>query len=294
MMYASEHCMIDRVRWLLARGARVNISSSPPSHPPSFFDSFLPSRPLSLARLQSNALMFASNSGHLEVVRLLIEQGASVNASAMATCEPRNRNEGLTALMLASAKGHLGVARELVARGASVSAELPNHTASTHWFLNQPTYTPLLWATENGHLEVIRELINFAEANGAFFALRCASYKGHLGIVRELINRGTNVNAVGENGSTTLMLACCFGHLEVARKLCGRGCDINAFNNYGSSALWISLQRGHDSPITKLLLQRGANDPNALLWIANRKLMHSVKVIICVATLSVSVCVCVM
>ena len=47
------------------------------------------------------ALMFASQNGHLEVVRLLLVSGAGKNLA---------RNNGSTALMLASQSGQLEVA----------------------------------------------------------------------------------------------------------------------------------------------------------------------------------------
>jgi ankyrin repeat protein len=55
-------------------------------------------------------------------------------------------------------------------------------------------------------------------------ALMHASENGHLEIVRELCRKGANVNAArADNGFTALMLASWNGHQEVVRELCERG-----------------------------------------------------------------------
>ena len=72
LMYASAFGLLDRLEWLLARGARVDIPTSTPSLPH-----------FSITRTGYTALMLASSAGHLSVVRALIARGASVNASAV-------------------------------------------------------------------------------------------------------------------------------------------------------------------------------------------------------------------
>jgi ankyrin repeat protein len=53
--------------------------------------------------------MWASLYGHLNVVKLLIEEGADVNA---------RDDAGLTALMIALGRGHTDVAQFLIEAGA--------------------------------------------------------------------------------------------------------------------------------------------------------------------------------
>ncbi|OCL05848.1 ankyrin, partial [Glonium stellatum] len=64
--------------------------------------------------------LLAADKGHEEVVRLLIEKGADVNAK---------NNEGEAALHLAARNEHALVARLLIAGGADVN--LSNDTGST-------------------------------------------------------------------------------------------------------------------------------------------------------------------
>src|SRR5574337_289668 len=63
------------------------------------------------------ALMRASLRGHLEVVQLLIANGAWVHVKS---------NEGWTALMRASLAGHLEVVQTLLAQGVDVKARQDN------------------------------------------------------------------------------------------------------------------------------------------------------------------------
>ena len=66
--------------------------------------------------------MMASQNGHLDVVRVLLDKGAEVNAK---------RIDGTTALMVASQNGHREVVRELLEKGA-VEGENQKVTDSKH------------------------------------------------------------------------------------------------------------------------------------------------------------------
>ncbi len=66
----------------------------------------------------STALMLAANSGNAEIVRLLIERGANINAS--------ENKKGQTALMWAAAEGHSEIVSLLIERGADAKAVSKN------------------------------------------------------------------------------------------------------------------------------------------------------------------------
>ena len=63
----------------------------------------------------TTSLILAAESGHCEMVRLLIESGADVNAA---------RSDGYTALMCAAQNGHNECAKLLIDAGASVNASV--------------------------------------------------------------------------------------------------------------------------------------------------------------------------
>lgn len=85
------------------------------------------------------ALMHASANGHLDIVKVLIENGATVDLAT-----PDNK---FTALMLASFMGHLDVVRRLLTAGAKVNA------------VATEGMTALMYASMKRHLDVARLLI---------------------------------------------------------------------------------------------------------------------------------------
>ena len=76
----------------------------------------------------------------------------------------------------------------------------------------------LIWASGNGHIEVVRELIR-AGANVHArddYALRYASKYGHIEVVRELLRAGADVHACDDYA---LRWASYHGHIEVVQLL---------------------------------------------------------------------------
>ena len=61
--------------------------------------------------LRRNALMVASFEGHLDIVQLLLDNGAKVNDVD---------STGMTALMLAAERGHLEIVKLLLSKGANI------------------------------------------------------------------------------------------------------------------------------------------------------------------------------
>ena len=169
----------------------------------------------------TNALRLASREGHLEVVKYLVEDGANINAK---------NKDSWTALMWASLNGHLEVVKYLIENGADINAK------------DKDGWTVLMWASREGHLEVVKYLIeNGADINAkrdsGWTTLMEASRKGYLEIVKYLIENGANVNAKDEDGETALMWASRYGHLEVVKYLIENGADVNAKDNEGKTAL---------------------------------------------------------
>ena len=84
------------------------------------------------------ALFFASEEGHLEIVRLLLDAGVDPNI--------QEDSAEKTALILASEEGYLEVVRLLLDRGADLN------------ILDEHGNTALFYASEEGHLEVVELL----------------------------------------------------------------------------------------------------------------------------------------
>lgn len=107
--------------------------------------------------------------------------------------EARNlQDESL--LMLACLKGHLGIAQALIAKGADV---------------NKPGWAPLHYAATNGHLEVMRLLLD----------------------------HHAYIDASSPNGSTPLMMAALYGTPSAVKLLLEAGADPLLRNELGLTAI---------------------------------------------------------
>ena len=87
-------------------------------------------------------MYIASQEGHVDVVRVLVEHGADMNKA---------RNDGATPLIVASRVGHLEVVRVLVEQGADTTRIWKGRTA-------------LQQAREENHPEIIHLLELAAQA----------------------------------------------------------------------------------------------------------------------------------
>jgi len=138
------------------------------------------------------SLWIASAKGHFGIVRMLLKNGAMVN---MARVSAEANDDGATPFHLACQCGHLDIARLLVEYAANIhtscrDGETPLWAASEHGQAHTVGYLiasgvsveaawdgilPLSIACENGHWDVIKQLVVW-----------------HCTIGREKIFKGTN------------------------------------------------------------------------------------------------------
>jgi ankyrin repeat protein len=114
------------------------------------------------------ALMFASENGHLEIVKLLIEKGAELNIITIVG----------SALSLAAKRGHLEIVKALILAGAEVEFSKKNFKEE------KESYDSRMQTTLRG--------ITF-ESSNIYSPLYLAAKYGHLDIVKALIEAGANV-----------------------------------------------------------------------------------------------------
>ena len=188
------------------------------------------------------ALHSAARSGHLDIVRLLLNFGIGVQDRTA---------EDETPLILASAGGHEEVSRFLIERQADVNS------------VSNGSWTSLHLASRNGHAGVVQLLLDYgADVNvqkaDLWAPLHLASAEGYLKVAKLLIERGANVGVLNDVLATPLNLASGNGNLEVARLLIESGSDINSQDNTGCTAAHSAARSGHLSLI-ELLVDSGAD-----------------------------------
>ncbi|MCJ1471194.1 hypothetical protein MMC07_009842, partial [Pseudocyphellaria aurata] len=188
------------------------------------------------------ALYAASIEGHVQTVKLLIDNGANVNAKGR-----RNHNSAVKA---ASARGHEQVVRLLLENGAEVNGEGDRGH-------------PLYAASSGGHEQVVKLLIeNGADVNAQEGdwgnALFSSSMKGHEQIVKLLLDHGAEeVNTQGGKYGTALQAASDNGEEQIVKLLLDNAAEVNAQGRKYGTALQVASKYGEEQ-IVKLLLDNGA------------------------------------
>ena len=110
--------------------------------------------------------------------------------------------------------------------------------------------------------------LNYPISKHNWTLLMIASHQGHLTLVRELINHGSkkSINNQDKCGWSALMFAAFTGaSIEVVRLLLEHGADINLVNQHDRNALFLASGKGHVE-IVKLLLEKGANTRHEDIW----------------------------
>jgi len=163
----------------------------------------------------------AAATGRADVVELLANAGADVNASHPAT--------GLVPLLLAAFGGHAETVRVLLDAGADVSITANNDVSV------------LDAAAVGGDTAVVALLlnagadVNAAAANGVT-PLFVAASEGHPQIARQLLDAGADVNAVGDMDQTPLHVAVMQRDVAMARLLLENGARDDLISEFGATA----------------------------------------------------------
>ncbi|KAF8824327.1 hypothetical protein HHX47_DHR8000431 [Lentinula edodes] len=192
-----------------------------------------------------NALQAAARQGNLEIAKFLLENKADVNA--------QGGNLG-NALQAAALRGNLETAKLLLENEADVNAQ-GGHFGNA-----------LQAAAYQGNLEISKFLLeNKADVNaqGGEFgnALEAAAIQGNLEIAKFLVENKADVNAQGGVFENALLAAAYQGYLGIAEFLLENKADVNAQEGVLGTALQIAAYRGN-LEIAKFLVENKA-DVNA-------------------------------
>ncbi|KAJ7487896.1 ankyrin repeat-containing domain protein [Mycena latifolia] len=183
-----------------------------------------------------------SISCRTEIVRLLLNHGADVNATG---------GEYGSALQAASELGHIEIVHFLLDNGADAKAKGGKYGSA------------LQAASRSGYMEIMRLLLqNGADVNakGGEYgsALQAASLQGNTDAVLLLLENNAVINMTGGEYGSALQAASRFGHTEIVRLLLEKGADVNANEGKYGSPLQVASNCGR-TEIVRLLIQNGAD-----------------------------------
>ncbi len=290
LFFAARAGCADVVRVLLNAGADVN-EAMQPRRPPAKG----PGK-------GTSALILAVENGHYELALTLLEAGADPNdqRSGFAPLHmmtwvrkpPRGEDRGMPPPPELSGLNSLQFIRELVKRGADVNARLTNGSGGLGKFTTKGA-TPFLMASATADLAYLKLLLELGANPAIPNAEQCTPLIVACGIgvgsdaanevagdepevlaaAKLLLKLGADVNAVDDNGETTMHGAALKNLPEVVQFLADHGAKVevwNQENKFGSTPLMLAqgYRPGNFKPsfetieaIQRVMLAAGVTPP---------------------------------
>ena len=189
-------------------------------------------------RFSCTALHYAASSGDLEMIQALCLAGAELGLNASPDARNKHRETPLhfAAQHLAPKNSVEFMINLLVEKKGSLD------------LIGRNGRTPLHYAAESGHVEMIRALF-LAQAKldlpdeKRMTPLHLAANSNQDAAAACLIGCGANPNAQHIGGQTPLMLAAKWGHVETVRVLVENGADAGIIDSVGKTALHYAAER---------------------------------------------------
>ncbi|XP_069167057.1 serine/threonine-protein phosphatase 6 regulatory ankyrin repeat subunit B [Procambarus clarkii] len=243
---------------------------------------------------ESTTLHLAAEGGHANLVKFLIENGASPKAEngagftavhlaaryghiqvldtlrEVTSLRITSKKLGLYALHVAAHYGQTEIVRELLTHiPATIKSEPPILSGGRPFLPDlgaEADLTPLHLAAHQGNEGVVRILFNIpgvqpdvtSRLNG-YIPLHLACIGGHTSVVGLLLSKSTKqVAKMDKRGRTGLHLAAMHGHYHLVALLMGQGAELGAKDRDGLTPLHYSARAGQ-LEVVKLLVEAGAS-----------------------------------
>ncbi|KAJ7826554.1 ankyrin repeat-containing domain protein [Mycena olivaceomarginata] len=203
-------------------------------------------------KVVGSPLYWAAKLGFLNIMRLLLDYGADVNAQG-----GRYGN----AIQAAVVGGHLDLAQLLLEHGADVNAQGGRYGT-----------VAIQAAAVLGNLDFARLLLKHGadvNAHGRKYgnvALQAVAALGHLELVQLLLEHGADINMKGKFSGTALQEASSRGHVEIVKLLVEKGADVNAQGNSYGTALQVAAFSGQLKIVQLLLSMEASQDAQGGDW----------------------------
>lgn len=274
---AAENGHLSIVRFLVEKGINPNVNdgeallkSAKKGH--LGVVKFLLEQGINVKKFGGKALNESLKKGHFEIVKSLVEKGADVHkidsdhirSLTWLFSDKYNPIDIVEYLLKLDVYLYDNNARflEYVAERGRLDLVQIMIKKNEDWSLI-PDATPVHSAAQNGHIKVVRFLVeqgfDINAENPSWFyhhtPLAKASENGHFEIVKYLVEQGADVNKGSNHDINPLSSASKNGHFEIVKYLTEKGANIHIKYEY---ALRSASEKGH-LEIVKYLIHRGAD-----------------------------------
>ena len=172
-------------------------------------------------------------SGKVEIIKMLLEHGADVNART------KPNVIGETPLMWAASQGNSEIVQFLMRNGADAKARGSDGKtvlgSINYWCLSADALKDLI---EHGEYNQVD--ISMAFLVGSSIKTDCANQKSFLDYAKFFMDNGADVNAKSKYGDTALIMASRWGYPDAVRYLLSKGADFSIKSDEGDTALKVA------------------------------------------------------
>lgn len=214
-------------------------------------------------------LKIAAELGYLEIVDLLLDRGADIEATD---------DLGQRPLLSAARYGRTEIVRRLLDRGADINAvdwsgqsalsnsAVEDHHDTFHLLLSRGARRGIVDALALNDTALLEDLLDREPrgdpdvdwlTDGRVRLAMLAARRGSVAIVRVLLDRGAAHLQKWSDDHTLLAEAARHGHLEVVQLLIDRGADLHGVGSDGLTALAWAVREGRDE-VAGMLRRAGA------------------------------------
>lgn len=240
LIYAIQHNNIEAVKYFISKGADVDLKAEPLS------SSF--AKGLFMCRRKNPPLLMAIHQDNQEIIDVLIQNGANVNAIGCGAA---------TALHIAVQSKNIEATKKLLQAGADVNAIDERDETPLSKNLQDVEMVNLLksaGAKENifafihrhdlkNIKRLIKEGVDVKSNIGHKTIMTHAVEAGDVETIKTLIEAGADINVLDKTeDSFPLKVACDNGKYDIVKILVDNGADVNLKNKYNRTALILHQQ----------------------------------------------------
>lgn len=192
------------------------------------------------------ALHHACISGCLDVVKILIKAGASINDVAT--------SQGETPLTFAVRRGHVDIVRYLVENKADVNINQLFHAVqkgvggySVYW-----NVVRILLSTNVLGEDINLYFVEYQERPKQY-VLHLAALANQSDVVKQLIQIGADRNIQNDYGETALHIALKNGHVTLAEQLVADNANPHITDRDGNTAFELAVEKGYVDVVNSII-----------------------------------------